>query len=255
MSDFSLDALRVPQRGEVRIRALAEAVGEELLAGSRHLRGRDFERIHADDLAELLAIYDRRFLGGAIRRLLGGESLSFRLSRRMSSAGGSTSWQRAPAGGMSYQITVSTAILFEGFGPDDREATASGLPCPHRLDALQRIMEHEITHLLEALCSGKSSCRARPFQDFASGVFGHRTHTHNLITRKERAALEGFAPGARVSFDFAGAKLAGRVNRITKRATVLVEDATGQRYSDGRRYAKYYVPITALKPDGSGPSG
>jgi hypothetical protein len=35
----------------------------------------------------------------------------------------------------------------------------------------------------------------------------------------------------------------GLVNRITKRATVLVEDAEGQKYSDGLRYKTYYVPI------------
>jgi hypothetical protein len=37
------------------------------------------------------------------------------------------------------------------------------------------------------------------------------------------------------------------VNRVTKRATVLVEDARGVRYSDGRRYAKFYVPVGMLE--------
>jgi len=37
------------------------------------------------------------------------------------------------------------------------------------------------------------------------------------------------------------------VNRITKRATVLVEDERGMRYSDGKRYAKFYVPVASLE--------
>jgi hypothetical protein len=50
-----------------------------------------------------------------------------------------------------------------------------------------------------------------------------------------------------VVFLFEGRTLAGRVNRITKRATVLVEDPDGQKYSDGMRYKTYYVPISFLK--------
>ena len=49
-------------------------------------------------------------------------------------------------------------------------------------------------------------------------------------------------------FTFEGRRLAGRVNRITKRATVLVEDPEGLNYSDGRRYKVFYVPISSLKP-------
>jgi hypothetical protein len=42
--------------------------------------------------------------------------------------------------------------------------------------------------------------------------------------------------------------LVGMVNRITRRATILVEDSRGKRFSDGRHYVKYYVPIQQLRP-------
>ena len=35
-------------------------------------------------------------------------------------------------------------------------------------------------------------------------------------------------------------------NDRNRRATVLVESKEGQRYSDGKRYAKYYVPLNCL---------
>jgi len=38
------------------------------------------------------------------------------------------------------------------------------------------------------------------------------------------------------------------VNRITKRATVLVENEQAPRYSDGKRYAKFYIPVGILEP-------
>ena len=50
-----------------------------------------------------------------------------------------------------------------------------------------------------------------------------------------------------MTFIYEGRPLTGRVNRLTKRATVLVEDAEGERFSDGRRYRRYYVPIVHLQ--------
>jgi hypothetical protein len=73
------------------------------------------------------------------------------------------------------------------------------------------------------------------------------SHTHNLITQRERAAESGIRVGSPVRFRFEGRNLEGRVNRITKRATVLVEDPAGMLYSDGHRYKGYYVPIGWLK--------
>jgi hypothetical protein len=49
-----------------------------------------------------------------------------------------------------------------------------------------------------------------------------------------------------VTFNFEGRKLTGRVNRIAKRATVLVADPDGVSYSDGLRYRTYYVPLACL---------
>ena len=125
--------------------------------------------------------------------------------------------------------------------------SACGLECESRLDALQRIFEHEMVHLVERLCWGDSDCAAPRFQGIAARLFLHRAHTHSLITRRERAAESGIRVGSRVSFTFEGRELTGRVNRVTQRVTVLVEDAAGEEYSDGLRYTRYYVPIARLK--------
>ena len=49
-----------------------------------------------------------------------------------------------------------------------------------------------------------------------------------------------------MEFEVDGRRLSGIVNRITKRATVLVEDAAGRKFNDGLRYLTYYVPLHAL---------
>jgi hypothetical protein len=50
-----------------------------------------------------------------------------------------------------------------------------------------------------------------------------------------------------VRFRLDGQVHSGVVNRITKRATVLTPDPRGERYSDGKRYLKFYVPLAMLE--------
>ncbi len=236
-----------PDRGRERIRAWTREIGRELLAASSWIDDPDFTAIHPDDLAFLFDAYDRRFLRGLARRRLGPQALVFRLSSRMTRAGGKTTRRLKADGRAHYEIAVSTEVLFNGFADDDPEVSVAGIPCANRLEALQRIIEHEIVHLVEFLGTGKSNCGARPFQELAHRLFRHQTHTHTLITRAERAARHGIRVGSRVSFLHRGKRLAGRVNRVTRRATVLVEDPEGERYSDGGRYRKYYVPLAGLE--------
>ena len=42
-----------------------------------------------------------------------------------------------------------------------------------------------------------------------------------------------------MAFTYEGNRREGVVNRITRRATVLVEDASGELFNDGKRYAQY----------------
>ncbi len=233
--------------GEAAVRAWTDEIASDLLGRSSHVREPNFTEICQDDLASLFAAYDGRFLDGLCGRILGPGTLAFRLSGRMTRAGGKTTRFEHRGRAPRFEIAVATSILFDGFGEDDRDVTACGLPCRHRLDALQRIFEHELVHLAEWLCWDISHCGRTRFQGIARRLFLHRAHTHQLITRSERAARDGIVVGSRVNFAFRGQPLTGRVNRITKRATVLVEDARAPRWSDGRRYARYYVPLGELR--------
>ena len=243
----SSSAEPLPDPGRKWIDAWTREIGRELLAASSWIDEPNFTAIHPDDIALLFDAYDRRFLKGFARRRLGPGALAFRLSSRMTRAGGETTRRVQADGGADYEIAISTDILFNGFADGDPPVTVAGIPCANRLEALQRILEHEIVHLVEFLRTGKSNCGAPPFQELAHRLFRHRNHTHSLITRAERAAQRGIRVGSRVAFGYQGERLFGRVNRVTKRATVLVEDPAGERYSDGGRYRKYYVPLGALE--------
>lgn len=226
---------------------------ETVLRESVFLDTGNFTKIHADDVERLFDLYDEMFFGGGCRQLLGDAPLDFRLSKRMTQAGGKATRRgylnrRGAAVRLEYEIAVSTTLLFQTFQEDHRPVVMSGIDCRDRLEALQRVVEHEMTHLVELLIWEDSSCSARRFQSIANRFFGHTDHRHQLITPRERAFTKfGIKPGDRVSFRMDGQHYVGRINRITKRATVLVEDDRGQAYSDGKRYAKFYVPIGLLE--------
>jgi hypothetical protein len=125
---------------------------------------------------------------------------------------------------VSFEIAIAVRMLFDAFRDVDRQVSVCGQECGNRLQAMQRIFEHELVHLVEMLCWQESDCSAARFQDIAARLFLHRAHTHALVTRRERAARIGIRVGSRVSFDYDGRTHTGRVNRITQRVTVLVED-------------------------------
>lgn len=224
---------------------------QKVLQESAHLDGGNFTAVHTSDLQRLFDEYDRYFFESRIGTMLSSARLRFRLSKRMTSAGGKTTRYRHPArrGTSGFEISVSTTLLFQCFdGHDHRPITVVGITCKDRLEALQCVMEHEIVHLIEFALWSKSSCSAARFQSIASRLFSHQSHTHQLITPRERASEQfGVKPGDYVQFRQGDVDQFGRVTRITKRATVLVGDAEGALFSDGRRYLTYYVPVERLK--------
>ena len=180
--------------------------------------------------------------------------LGFRVSSRMTRAGGKTirtrprPTRKVPAPPPHYEIAVSSTLLFQTFGDIARPVEVVGLACRDRLDALQRIFEHELIHLAEFLATGSSSCSAAPFQAVARSMFGHLKAVHDLVTPRELAeATHALRVGDLASFEHDGLRRIGRINRITRRATVLVESPNGRPFTDGRRYETYYVPLAMLR--------
>lgn len=229
------------------------AIYGRLLQESRYVRTGNFQSIHPDDLKTLFASYDEIFFNRTISQSLGETPLDFRLSRRLTScAGKTTRWTRRKpqqALQIEYEISISTTLLFQTFRDVDRVVTTSGVECHDRIEALQRVFEHELVHLVELLVWNKSQCTRPRFQTISNRLFGHREHTHQLITQSERALAKfGLRVGDKVTFRVDSRQFHGIINKITRRATVLVENANGTRYTDGKRYLKFYIPLDMLLP-------
>lgn len=220
---------------------------------SEDIRDPLFLRICTEDVAMMFRVYDCVFFDGQVANVLADRRLTFRLARRATSRGGSLHRFRpqTPAAGAPpewFEMTVSTSLLFASFGADARPVSIGGHVCVDRLDALQRIMEHEIIHLVEHLCWGASSCAGARFRSLVRAIFGHTVANHALVTPRERAAEQGVVRGGQVAFVFGGTRYEGIVSRVTRRVTVLVPDPSGEPMSDGRRYLRFYVPIAQLTP-------
>lgn len=227
-------------------------IRDHLLLNSSRLKTENFSVISPSDLGMLFQLTDEVFFEGELASFVEAnfrKPLTFRLSTRMTKAGGTTTMFRNGSHwkDTEFEIAVATTPLFNSFG-SEAVAKVGGVDCHSRLEALQRIMEHEIIHLVELLGTGDSSCQAKPFRSLVRSYFGHLESNHQLLTPADVARKKlGIRCGDKVVFQVGGESRRGVVNRITKRATVLVKDPTGEKYCDGICYAKYYVPLPALK--------
>jgi hypothetical protein len=244
-----VDLLSIRHAPDVVSSKTADIAGA-VMADSHFLRTRNFTVIAPGDLSRMFDLYDRSFFDGFVRREVAHKArgrLTFRLAPRMTRAGGKTFRIGGGGGERRYEIAISSRLLFLNFDDTSRPATVCGVPCADRLSALQRIMEHEMLHLLEFLVWDRSSCSATRFKTMARDIFSHGASTHDLVTPSEQMRVKfDLRVGDAVSFEFQGKRLAGVVNRVSRRATVLVESSDGARYTNGKRYQKFYIPPAML---------
>jgi hypothetical protein len=241
--------------------ARQQRIHAEVLQLSRSMDKPNFSRIDSDDLRRMTMLYDRDFFDSQLLTLIGRERLRFGFSSRMTRVAGKlvthyTNRRKriiplrkpSPSDDRKFEMILSSTLLFQAFNDVDRPIVVTGLRCRDRLEAMQRVCEHELVHLLEMFIWNDSSCSASRFQSIAQRYFGHTEHRHDLITQSERAARNfDIRVGSVVRFAHDGAHLTGWVNRITRRATILVEDVRGERFNDGKRYARFYVPLEKLE--------
>lgn len=236
-----------------QIQGMQREIYSATLQLSRTLDRPNFQQVSGDDLQRMATLYDQRFFDSRLLKLAVAEGLSFGWSKRLTKNAGKTVTHYPPGyrSGQRrrFEVVLSAPLLFQTFRDVDRPIEVTGLVCKDRLEAMQRVLEHELVHLLEMVVWDCSSCDQARFQHIAARTFGHTRHRHNLITQRERAA-ERFKVrvGSTVQFTFEQRVLQGVVNRITRRATVLVLDQQGMLFSDGKRYRKYYVPLENLRP-------
>lgn len=249
-----LVAARVPAE---QVASRTRQIHDAVLRGSARITRGNFEHAADTDLALLFDLYDQHFFDGGLRRLVSasGAPLLFHFSGRLTRSAGLTKrFAPRPRRGepppppSRFEIVLSSPLLFQTFRDVERTVRVNGVVCNDRLEAAQRVFEHELLHLLEMLVWEKSSCDAPRYKTLAWNYFAHTETRHDLVTQQERAQTRfDVRVGDRVVFTFEGARHSGVVNRITRRATVLVESPLGTPYRDGKKYLKFYIPLPMLE--------
>ena len=116
----------------------------------------NFSLTTASDLQGMAERYDRFFFDGHCLKLAPHFGMQFRWSKRMTSTGGKTvrmthTDRQSGLQQTHYEIVLSTPLLFQTFGDLHRPIRVTGMLCTNRLQAMQRILEHELIHLVEML--------------------------------------------------------------------------------------------------------
>lgn len=225
---------------------------EEFLSLSPNITSGEIKQVSIRDLEILFLLYDRHFFKKYFCSFFPGK-VHFSLSTRMTKSAGSLvcRWniKRPPPEIENYELKIGINFFF-AYDRLDREKIVNGLKTRDALDALQLVFEHEICHLLEFHCRHNSNCHQDPFKVLARNIFGHTSSYHHLPGNQEIASnCYGINVGDWVTFDYDGFTHQGIVNRITRRATVLVLSPQGAYHDrEGNRYHKWYVPLDNLKP-------
>lgn len=230
---------------------LQREIHDQTLRLSRVIDRPNFGRLGREDLVRMARMYDDRFFAGKILAAAQAEGLDFGISSRMTKVAGKlvTHYPDGKHNGRRrFELVLSSTLLFQTFEDPEQHVEVTGHRCKNRLEAMQRVTEHELVHLVEMLIWNDGTCSEARFQSIANRYFAHSDYHHALITQRERALTKfNLRVGDRVKFSYDGKLMTGRVNRITRRATILVPNAKGEVFSDGHRYLRYYVPLEMLQ--------
>jgi len=245
------------QKPNKTVRAASQhAVHDELVATSFKNKP-NFSSLSEKQLRRAYELIDEHLMGGNLGRLLRkeGRQLTFRVAPRMTSRAGQLLTEQAHP--KKHELAISSTLLCRTFSQDQaavsRIIVVNGYQCLDRASALLRVLEHEMIHLLFCCEAMPEACRKQGhhgelFRKTVAQLFGHTDFRHDLVTPREQASVvNGVEAGCTVRFTLGRETLDGRVNRVTKRATILVscnnKHPEAREFSDGKHYRKFFIPV------------
>ncbi len=223
---------------------LFTTIYQEMLQNSKFIKSANFEEMAVSDLKKLFELYDKFFFQNYFTDTLG-KRISFKFNRRLKSSAGQTKFHMSKG---LFVISFSPDLFFHSFDGENRDIEIGGLKCQDRLEALMRVMEHEMIHLVEFHLTGKSRCAGKQFRTILWNMFGHVERKHKLVTLKEKTLREkDLQIGDMVEFPYKKKILKGLLYRFSNKATVMVQNSNGNlRDKEGNRFSKFLVPIDLI---------
>ena len=198
------------------------------------MNNQDFDvNPNLNDLEFLFRLYDNVYFSGNLGKNL---NLSFKFSNKLTRSAGNVKYSKRKS---EAKIAFSYPLIFKSYLKKPEGYTVNGAFCKNPVEALMRVLEHELTHLVEFVLYGVSNCNDPQFLKMAYELFGHTKNKHLLgLEIKNGVEVNKFKKGDRVSFPYYGKIFKGNIISINKNTTIEVA---------GLYYTKrYYVPLDLL---------
>jgi len=185
------------------------------------------------DLEYLFSLYDDHYFSGYLGK---DQKIYLKYSNKLTRSAGSVKYSKRKS---EAKISVSLPLIFGTYFCNPKSFLVNGITCKNPTEALMRVLEHEITHLVEFIMYGISNCNKPQFLKIAYDLFGHTKNKHELgqITNHDKLDIR-FKKGDMVTFPFQGKNITGKIINIRKNITVEV--------SNPYQTKKFYVPISMI---------
>ena len=137
--------------------------------------------IDEDDLHSLFYLYDSVFFANRINNYMNSNNYLFNLtaSNRLKSYSGLFK-VRIYRNTTKFSIEIAVKLINKQFKTDKSPVYVGGLECMDRIELLQRVLEHEISHLIEYIFFGETEDDSKRFNDILAKLWGHKESWHRL---------------------------------------------------------------------------
>lgn len=165
IDDFYLDIKRIKKlRKDIYAKVVSKGINPDI----------DLIK-ETKDLDTILQLYDKKFLGSFFKK--NNIVVDLRFNNRLRRSAGQVFLRSK----RKYTIEFSDKVLYRSFECKGDKYYVEGILCRNRLEALLRVLEHEIIHILEFWFFGTSDCSKDRFLEIAMNIFGHESTVHNLV--------------------------------------------------------------------------
>jgi hypothetical protein len=141
----------------------------------------EYPTITEDMMKEIYEYYNTHFFYGLLRKQVGNKGIIFEVSNKATRAAGSARMS------IPIRVMLSEKIFSEVTEKNILSVTANGLHVTNRMDAILRVMEHELTHVILSTSDDDSHLiegHGNLFKTIVLNLFGHTATTHSLIVSK-----------------------------------------------------------------------
>ena len=195
------------------------------------LDGENFTSLTRSHIATLFDTYDDVFFNGAILRRIKDRNhkLTFAISKSTSKVAGLCRRDTDGSKVCTYTLEIPDAMFITKFTSGKAEMLrANGIPCTTRLECLQLVFEHELTHLIMfvwnvvemAISQGRTKATYSPhgsiFKCLVKHFFNHTGVRHELLGGdiSKQLSRDNFRVGETISVNVRGKDVLGTIMKI-----------------------------------------